>query len=135
MIKHLDIVLNTELMSENTLSIDQIDNIINGTVQNISCLCIDQLAFKDRAIVLSRLINKLCLNGILHIKMINLDLIANKVYKKELTGNKYSTILPTIQSTWDHVECMQFLDSCNNIVEINGMYFDHIYTVLHLKKI
>lgn len=136
MIKHLNIIYDKETAGQSdTISIFDIDKIINGSVQNITCTCLDRLKYSDRKKIVIELIHKIAMNGSLSLKFLNLDLIGNKIKKKELNGEKFSNIIISAISAWDYAECTEFVSSLSKDILIENIGFDNTHTVIQLKKI
>jgi len=80
----------------NNITVDKLDKITNNFVSHIDCICLDAFESEQRKKVLIMIHHKLCINGTLTLKCINLDLLANKIEKGEMTGEKFSETLPNI---------------------------------------
>lgn len=136
MIKHLNIVYDQNSnFKEGIVTFSDLNQIVNGSVQNISCTCLDKIAYKERRIRFIDLVSKICMDGSLSLKFLNLDLLANKIKKNEINGEKFSEIISNINSIWDHAECTEFLSSLNKTVVIENLGFDDKHTIAQLKKI
>lgn len=135
MIKYLNVVYDQPTdMKKNTISFFDLHNITNGSVQNISCLHVDKIDYKDRKNKIIEILHKSCVNGSISLKFLNLDLLGTKIKKKEVTGKKFSEIINLTRSVWDHTECIEFLSNINKNVSIDTIGFDDIYTIIQLKK-
>ena len=66
------------------------------------------------------------------LKFINLDLLANKIDKSEMTGQQYSKILPSVNSCWSHLESLDVI--AQSKLTIQNIYYDNIYTIVKLEK-
>lgn len=135
MIKHLNIVYDQDSAQEpNTVPVSAVDNVINGSVQNISCTCLDKLEYDNRKQFVIKLIHKIAMNGSLSLQFLNLDILGNKIKKKELNGKKFSDIIANTRSIWDHAESVEFLSSIGKEIVIESLGFDNTNTVVQLKK-
>ena len=135
MIKSLNIVHPIDSNNPNGLNSinkDQLSNITNNYVEHIDCVDLDKFEIAERHKILSDAIQKLAINGTMNLKFINLDLVANKIEKNELTGQQYSKLLPDIRSCWSHLECMDII--AQSKMQIKNMYYDNIYTIVKLEK-
>ena len=135
MIKSLNIVHTIDAKNPNGLNNidkDNLSKITNNYVQHIDCVDLDKFEISERHRVLSDAVMKLAINGTMNLKFINLDLVANKIEKNELTGQQYSKLLPDIQSCWSHLECMDLISQSK--LQITNMYYDNIYTIVKLEK-
>jgi len=135
MIVSLNIVRikNENDTKNNTVTPDQLNNITNNYVKQIECLCLDEFVLQDRLQILNNMVQKLCLGGTISLKFINLNLLSNKINKSELTGEKYSSILPALQSCWSDSESMEIIQKMPVIIK--GLYYDNIYTIVNLEKV
>jgi len=135
MIKHLSVVNSEESdFAESRVSFSDLTAITNGTVNNITCTCIDELKYAERKNKIIEVIHKLCANGVLSMKIINLDLLGNKIKKKELNGEKFSEIMDKMNSVWTYSECIEFISNIDKALIIENIGFDDIYSVIQLKK-
>jgi len=128
-VKHID---DTCPKGLNNIDVENLNNITNNYVNHIDCLCLDNFTFDKRNNLFVTIINKLCLGGTVSIKFINLSLLASKIEKLEITGEKFSGIFQHILSAWSEPE---FLDIINQMkLKTNNIYFDQIHTISTLEK-
>jgi hypothetical protein len=135
MIKSINLVKEineTNPKGMNNVNIETLPQVTNSFVEHIDCLCLDELVLPARNQVFPMLLSKLCIGGSLSLKIINMGLLANKIKKSELTGDKLSTILPHINSVWSDHEINDYINKYNLLVK--GMYYDNIYTIYQLEK-
>lgn len=134
MINNLNLVTSDQNNPKglNNITIYKLDKITNNFVSHIDCICLDALESEQRKKVLVMMHHKLCINGTLTLKFINLDLLANKIEKGEITGEKFSEILPNIQSIWSEIEINDVLMQLP--CKILNISYDHIYTIVKIEK-
>ena len=135
MIKNVNIVLKKDEnypKGLNNVDAEALSAITNNYIQHIDCLNLDQFTISDRHKVFVDCIQKLCLNGTMSLKFINLDLLANKIDKSEMTGQQYSKILPSVNSCWSHLESLDVI--AQSKLNIQNIYYDNIYTIAKLEK-
>tara|TARA_A100001201_G_scaffold134699_1_gene122485 strand:+ start:1550 stop:1963 length:414 start_codon:yes stop_codon:yes gene_type:complete len=116
----------------NNVNPEELNAITNNYVQHIDCLDLDKFTMSDRHKVFVACIHKLCINGTMQLKFINLDLLANKIDKGEMTGQQYSKLLPSFNSCWSHLESMDVISQSN--LSIANCFYDNIYTIIKLEK-
>lgn len=116
----------------NNITVEQLDKITNNFVSHIDCICLDEFNSEMRKKVIVMIHHKLCINGTMNLKFINLDLLANKIQKGETTGEKFSELLPKIKSIWSEIEINDVVSQLP--VKIINAYYDNIYTILKLEK-
>lgn len=119
--------------SKNEITIENLNNITNNFVKHIECSCLDELTLSDRNAVMNILVQKLCIGGTLSLKFINLNLVSNKIKKTELTGVKFSSLLPDLNSCWSDQESIEAIK--NMPIVIKGLYYDNIYSIMSIEKI
>lgn len=123
-----------EVSGYNNILVQNIPEITNGYVKSIICNCLDTLSFNDRNILFLELLNKLCINGVMSIKFVSLSLLPNKIISGDLTGQKISEILPTMNSCWSHNDFSELMISSKGYV-ISKLFNDYIYTVASIQKV
>lgn len=111
---------------------DKLSAITNNYVKRINCICLDGFSFSDRINLLQAMVQKLCLEGELSVKFINLNLLANKIQSEHLNGEKYSKILPSIRSAWTDDEAMSIIKQLP--VVISGLYYENFYSIINMEK-
>lgn len=135
MIKSVNVVYEINKNSPeglNNVDKDKLKTITNNYIEQIDCVDLDRFNLSDRHEVFVSCLHKLAIKGTINLKFINLDLLANKIEKAELTGQQYSKLLPNINSCWSHLEAMDAVSQSG--LQLNNMYYDHIYTILKLEK-
>lgn len=120
-------------LENNEITAENLTKITNNYVKSIECLSLDEFSLLERKQVLQAMISKLCIGGTLSLKFINLDMVANKINKGELTGQKYSSILPYMKSCWSDNESIEEFKTMPVIIK--GLYYDSIYSVVSLERI
>jgi|TARA_B100000073_G_scaffold224792_1_gene187289 hypothetical protein len=135
MIKNLnvvDVIDDSNPKNMNNIDAEQLKGVTNGFVEHIDCLCLDQLELKERNDLIVLMSNKLSNKGVLSLKILNLNLLANQIDKGGINGQKLSEILPHIKSVWSTQECDDVINQLN--LKTKGMYYDYIYTIYQLEK-
>lgn len=116
----------------NNIDLSQLSNITNNFVQHIDCTCLDEYEFNKRKEAIATIYQKLSIGGSTTLKFINLDLLGNQIEKLELTGIKFSEMLPKIKSVWSEFEAMEVLGQLS--LDITEMHYTYIYTIIKLEK-
>lgn len=119
--------------SGNEITAENLNNITNNYVKQIECLCLDEFTLSERNVLINTLVQKLCIGGTLSLKFINLNLVSNKISKSELTGEKFSSLLPDLRSCLSDQESIEIIK--NMPVVMKGLYYDNIYSIMSLEKI
>lgn len=136
MINELNIIADPEQSVEGYQNVlaNQVPQITNGYVKNIICNCLDQLPFDVRNSVFLQALNKLCINGTLTIRYLNVSLLPNKIIIGDLTGKKLSEILPNLNSCWSDNEFAELMQQAQGCV-ISKLFYEHIHTVASIQKV
>ncbi len=116
----------------NNVTPEELGKITNSFVENIDCICLDTFDVPMRNSVFTTMVSKLCKSGVLNIKILNLNLLSNKINKAEIDGIKFSGILSKMQSAWSDEEVNSVISQTN--LKIGAMYYDDIYTIYKLEK-
>lgn len=135
MIKNINLVkeINDKNPKElNNVNPETLTQVTNNFVQHIDCLCLDEFALSDRNKIFGLMMNKLCIGGVLSLKIINLGLLANKIKRAEMGGEKLSDIISQTNSVWSDHETNEMLNKYRLLIK--GMYYDNIYTIYQLEK-
>ena len=135
MIKNVNVVKNTSDTNPkgmNNVTPEELDKSTNSFVENIDCICLDTFDVSMRNSVFTTMVSKLCKSGVLNIKILNLNLLSNKINKAEIDGIKFSGILSKMQSAWSDEEVNSVISQTN--LKIGAMYYDDIYTIYKLEK-
>ena len=89
MIKNINVVFKADDENNpkglNNVDLDQLSSITNNYVEHIDCVELDKFTITDRHKLFVTAIQKLAIKGVMQLKFINLDLLANKVSKTEMT--------------------------------------------------
>lgn len=135
MINQVNIVISPEQAIDgyNNVLVENVPAITNGYVQNIICNILDQLSFDHRNQIFVESLKKLSFGGSLLLKFVNLSLLPNKIISGDITGQKFSEILPGLQSCWSENEFTQIMSQIKGY-NISKMYHDMIYTVVTIQR-
>jgi hypothetical protein len=136
MINNLNIIKNIADSNSypglNNIDLDGLQKITNNYVQHIDCICLDEFLLKDRYEVFATIYSKLSLGGTVSLKFINLNLLSNKIDRLEITGEKLSSVLPSMNSVWSEPEYLDLIEKFK--LKLNNIYYDYIYTIITLEK-
>lgn len=115
------------------IKIQELNNVINGFVNNIICECLDKIEFMQRLDVFKAILSKLAFDGVATFKFINATMLAGRILKNETDAKKISDIIKTTNSLWTESLIVEAFSSFPNIV-IQKNYIEHIYTVITVTK-
>lgn len=115
------------------IKIQDLNNVINGFVNNIICECLDKIEFQQRLEVFKGILSKLAFDGIATFKFINGTMLASRIIKNEIDAKKISDIIKNINSLWTESLVLEAFSSFPNI-RVEKNYIEHIYTVITVTK-
>jgi hypothetical protein len=115
------------------IKIQEINNIVNGYINNIVCGCLDKIDFQQRLDVFRAIANKLAFDGTATFKFVNATMLAGRIIKNELDSQKLSDIIKGVQSVWTESLITEAFSTLPNI-KIQKNYIEHIYTVITIIK-
>jgi hypothetical protein len=122
-----------EINGYHNININDLPNIINGSITNIVCECLDDLPFETRGKTVMDIINKLAFEGKATFLMINGTVLANRVLKNELDSNKLSSIINEVKSIWTDYYITEVFNNMAHI-QIEKYYIENIYTAISINK-
>jgi|688.fasta_scaffold101704_3 hypothetical protein len=115
------------------IKIQDLNNVINGFVNNIICECLDKIEFAQRLDVFKAILSKLAFDGTATFKCINATMLSSRILKNEIDAKKISDIIKDINSLWTESLIVEAFSSFPNIV-VQKNYIEHIYTVITVTK-
>ena len=135
MIKEMNIVMVEEQNIEgvNNVPVQQITVVSNGYVEKMSLYCLDNMVLTDRNKVFAECSKKITVGGELQTRFVNLDLIPKQIKNGDLTSDKYSVVLPSVQSIWSENDFKRQVQQIG--YEIKNMHYEGIYTVATITKL
>jgi hypothetical protein len=122
-----------EIDGYNNINIVDLPNIINGSINNILCECLDDIPFETRGKTILDIVNKLAFEGKATFLMINGTVLANRILKNEIDSSKLSSTLSAIKSIWTDYYITEVFNNMTHI-EIEKYYIESIYTSITINK-
>jgi hypothetical protein len=122
-----------EINGYHNININDLASIINGSIDNIVCECLDDLPFETRGKAVVDIINKLAFEGKATFLMINGTVLANRVLKNELDSSKLSSVVNEVKSIWTDYYITEVFNNMAHI-EIEKYYIENIYTAISINK-
>lgn len=122
-----------EINGYNNINVNDLPNIINGSINNIVCECLDDTIFDTRSKIIVEIINKLAFEGKATFLMINGTVLANRILKNEIDSNKLSSVLSEVKSIWTDYYITEIFNNMAHIA-IEKYYIENIYTVIGITK-
>lgn len=135
MIKEMNVVMVEEQNIEgvNNVPVNQIGIVSNGYVEKMSLYCLDNMVLSDRNKVFAECCKKIKVGGEIQTRFVNLDLIPKQIRSGDLTSDKYSAVLPSIQSVWSESDFRRGVQEMG--YEVQSMHYEGIYTVATITKL
>jgi hypothetical protein len=133
--RNINIVLENsdKLEGYENVNIQDMNNIINGYVNNIVCECLDNIEFMQRLDAVKAIIGKLAFGGTATFKFINATMFANRIIKNETDVQKISDIISGKRSLWTESMILEVFSSLPNL-KIDKNYIEHVHTVITVTK-
>lgn len=122
-----------EINGYNNINVNDLPNIINGSINNIVCECLDDIPFETRGKIVVDIINKLAFEGKATFLMINGTVLANRVLKNEIDSNKLSSVVSEVKSIWTDYYITEVFNNMAHIT-IEKYYIENIYTAISITK-
>jgi hypothetical protein len=122
-----------EIHGYNNININDLPNIINGSINNIVCECLDDTPFENRGKIVTDIINKLAFEGKATFLMINGTVLANRILKNEIDSSKLSSVVSEVRSIWTDYYITEIFNNIAHIT-IEKYYIENIYTVISISK-
>jgi hypothetical protein len=112
---------------------EQINQIINGSIDEILFRNIDSLDFNDRIPVVSALLNKMKYNGVLILEFLDLMSIGRDMSEGNITSKALSDLFSGINSVGYEFD---FLEQLNNFpqYQVQNRYIHNNKVVIHIVK-
>lgn len=133
--RNINIVLEDSKKIEGyeNINIQDINNVINGYVNNIICECLDNIDFLQRLDVVKAIIGKLAFGGMATFKFVNATMFANRIIKNEIDVKKISDTIAEIRSLWTESMILEIFSSLPNL-KIDKNYIENVHTVITVTK-
>lgn len=125
---------NKEVEFNSKISINELNTVANGSVENIYCDILDTLEYSKRIEIQNELLKKVMIGGTIQIKIINIILFAKKIFKGEMDINELNFVISDIQSAMDHPTLDSWLKEQQNY-SIEKIDIDTIYSHILMKRI
>lgn len=116
----------------NNVPVNQLQIISNGYVEKLTLYCMDNMVSADRLTVCNEAAKKIKVGGEMLVRFTNLDLVQKQIASGDLSSEKYSAILPTIQSVWSEKDFHSWLDNIG--YDLDSQHYEGIYTVATIRK-
>lgn len=135
MIKEMNVVMVEEQNIEgvNNVPVNQIGIVSNGYVEKMNLYCLDNMVLSDRNKVFAEASKKVAVGGEIAVRFVNLDLLPKQINSGDLTSDRYSAVLPSIQSVWSENDFKRSVQEVG--YEIQNMHYEGIYTVATVTKL
>jgi predicted nucleic acid-binding Zn ribbon protein len=116
------------------LPIQDIEKIPNGSADEIICNCIDSIQFNDRDKLISILINKVKINGLVIIQNIDLYILCKYIMNNTISIDQANTIISSSASLVDDYTMEDMIQKISNAKILDSLY-DNIQRIITLQRI
>lgn len=131
----LNICLKQEdaISGYNNLPIENLNAIVNGTVDEILFVHGDAISYNERKTILIELFKKLRNKGLLILVFLNIKSIAKQIFKTNISGSNISNIIGSKLSFIPENELEELIYSIKELSIINK-YYDNEKVVIKITK-
>jgi hypothetical protein len=117
----------------NNIAIDQINNLVNGSVSEILFKQLDSISHSDRGSLLSNILGKIKYNGLLIIEVLDTMSLGKDISNGSVSSKTVSELLQDIVSVQYEFDIMELIGN------FPQYYVEHRYShnyklILHLRK-
>lgn len=116
------------------LSIQDIEKIPNGSADEIICNCIDSIQFNDRDKLLSLLINKVKINGLVVIQSIDLYIFCKYIINNRISIDQANTIINSSASLSDDLTMEDTINKISGAKILDTLY-DNLQRVITIQRV
>lgn len=129
---------NNKPNTENYLyySIQQIDQIPNGSADEVVCNCIDSVQFNDRKKLISILVNKVKMNGVVVLQSVDLYILCKYIMNNNISLEQANSIISMSASLSDDQHNESMISDISNAKILDTLYdgFQRILTIQRISK-
>lgn len=124
--------VNTEFNAK--ISIDELNTIPNGSLDNIYCDILDSIEISKRINIQNELMKKVKIGGSIQLKIIHTTLLAKKIISDNITMNDLNNVVNSTSSVMNQEFFNEWINQYGNYT-IQKMDLDDLYANVTLKRI
>lgn len=116
------------------VSINQLNGLVNGSIDEIIFRRIDGLSYEERVPILSTMLLKMKYNGILILEMLDLMSVGKEMFVGSITSKSLSTLLSQVTSVGYEFDIIDQLSNFPNYLIRNKHSHNHKLTLTIIKN-
>lgn len=130
----INIVLNeADQKGENDFALSRINEIINGSLDNIQCSILDYLDYSTREKTIDLLLKKIKNNGKIMLVFLDFFKFAKQYIDGKINGSSISNVIEKLKSVNDRSD-IDILITKNKSIIIHKIYYENNFLVVILEK-
>jgi hypothetical protein len=115
------------------LNIENLDKLINGTIDFIVCEILDKLNYNDRLKTINTIFKKLSFGGEVTFKFMNAYQLCKNIVKGDMTSKSLSETIQDLNSLFLESDTIDIMNQMEN-VKIIKVYNNNNYIIMNIKK-
>jgi hypothetical protein len=115
------------------LDINNLDKLINGTIDFIVCEILDKLEYEDRLKTINTIFKKLSFGGEVTFKFMNAFQLCKNIVKGDMTSKSLSDTISNLKSLFLESDTIDIINQMEN-VKIIKIYNNNNYIIMNIKK-
>jgi hypothetical protein len=124
----------TETEFNAKISINELNTVPNGSLENIYCDILDTLDIVKRTQIQNDLMKKVVVGGSIHIRILNILLLSKRIFKGEIDLNDLNQIIQYTLSVVDQKYIDQWIVENRNYI-VEKIDLDTLYTHIVMKRV
>ncbi len=124
----------TEIEFNSKISINELNTVPNGSIENIYCDVLDTLDIAKREQIQSDIMKKVMIGGSIHIKILNILLLSKRIFKGEIDLSDLNQIIQHTLSVVDQKYVDQWIMENRNYI-VEKIDLDTLYTHIVMKRV
>lgn len=125
---------NIQVEFNSKISIYELNTVPNGSVDGIYCDILDTIEFSKRNDLQNILIKKIKIGGLVHLKQINIILLAKKIIKGDSDLSELNNVFQNTVSVLDQPSLDSWIYQQSNFV-IEKIDMDNLYNYIVMKRV
>lgn len=115
------------------LDVDNLDKLINGTIDFIVCESLDDLDYVSRLKIINTIFKKLSFGGEVTFKFLNSYQLCKNIIKGDMTSKSLSEVVASVNSLFLESDMMDIINQMES-VKIIKIYNNNNHIVMNIKK-
>lgn len=99
-----------------TVLVNNIDSISNGSISNMICHFIDKIPLSEKQNFLHVMLNKLAPGGKLRLAFVDFERFKIQLYRDQISQDEFNSMMQSINSLWTTEQILSFVKTLKNFV-------------------